>query len=34
MGPDVIILTSTHEISRTDIPMREQGGVQEKKIEQ
>ena len=22
MGPDVIILTSTHEISRTDIPMR------------
>ena len=24
--PDVIILTSTHEISRTDIPMREQGG--------
>jgi maltose O-acetyltransferase len=26
MGPDVIILTSTHEISRTDIPMREQGG--------
>mgnify|MGYP000338593685 CR=1 FL=1 len=26
MGPDVIILTSTHEISRTDIPMREQMG--------
>ena len=34
MGPDVIIPTSTHEISRTDIPTRAQGGVQEKKIEQ
>ena len=25
MGPDVLILTQNHEISRTDIPMRKQG---------
>ncbi len=32
MGPDVIIFTSNHETTRTDIPMRGQGGTQPRKV--
>lgn len=32
MGPDVIIFTSNHETSRTDIPMRGQGGTKCEKV--
>lgn len=32
MGPDVIIFTSNHETSRTDIPMRGQGATKSEKV--
>ena len=32
MGPDVIIFTSNHETSRTDIPMRGQGSTLPQKV--
>ena len=32
MGPDVIIFTSNHETSRTDIPMRGQGSTEPQKV--
>lgn len=33
MGPDVLIYTSNHNISRTDIPMRGQGSAPSKRVE-
>lgn len=32
MGPDVVIITSNHDISRTDVPMRLQGTLPSKKV--
>lgn len=32
MGPDVIIITSNHEIRRTDVPMRTQGATPSRKV--
>lgn len=32
MGPDVTILTSTHNISRTDVPMNQQGFLPNQKV--